>query len=261
MPYNVLIVDDESHARERLAKFIKNDSRLAIHGECENGTDAAEFILNQKPDIVFLDIQMPDLDGFGVIETVGIKDMPPTIFVTAYDQYAINAFKVNALDYVLKPVSRTSFEEASNRAIELLNSRKSGVLNEKLMNLLNEIKDGQESKPSTDYLQRIIIKSTGKMYIVKAEDIDWIEADDNYVKLHVGEKTHYLRQTMKAMEKSLDPSLFLRIHRSVIVNMDRISQIQQWFNNEYMVTLKNGTELNMSRTYREKAKKRFSEFS
>ncbi len=260
MAYNVLIVDDETHARERIAKFIANDPRLTILGECDNGTSAAEFILNNRPDIVFLDIQMPDLDGFGVIETVGVRDMPPTIFVTAYDQYAINAFKVNALDYVLKPVSRNPFEQAANRAIEWLDSHKKGVVNERLLGLLTEIKDQQGAKANEEYLQRLIIKSAGKMYIIKTSDIEWIEADDNYVKLHVNGKTHYLRQTMKTMEKSLDPSLFLRIHRSVIVNMDRISQIQQWFNNEYMVTLKNGTELNMSRTYREKAKQRFSEF-
>jgi len=253
--YNVLIVDDESHARERLKKYIKSDSELKVAGECSNGVEAVESISKQQPDIVFLDVQMPKMDGLGVIETVGAENMPVVIFVTAYDRFAIQAFKVNAMDYVLKPVAKDRFIESINRAKNSIQNRKNGELNRRLLNLLEEM------KPQKQYIDRIMVKSSDRMYLIKTEDIDWIEADDNYVKLHVGPKYHLLRQTMKSLEDTLDPDIFLRIHRSVIVNMDRIKEIQQWFNNEYTVILKDGTELTMSRGYKDKAKEMFKNFN
>ncbi|HKJ34092.1 MAG TPA: LytTR family DNA-binding domain-containing protein [Balneolales bacterium] len=255
MMYNVLIVDDESHARERLKKYIKSDSELKVAGECSNGVEAVESISKQQPDIVFLDVQMPKMDGLGVIETVGAENMPVVIFVTAYDRFAIQAFKVNAMDYVLKPVAKDRFIESINRAKNSIQNRKNGELNRRLLNLLEEM------KPQKQYIDRIMVKSSDRMYLIKTEDIDWIEADDNYVKLHVGPKYHLLRQTMKSLEDTLDPDIFLRIHRSVIVNMDRIKEIQQWFNNEYTVILKDGTELTMSRGYKDKAKEMFKNFN
>lgn len=252
--YNVLIVDDESHARERLKKHIKGDRELNIAGECSDGLEAVDFIEKNKPDVVFLDVQMPKMDGLGVIETVGVENMPVVIFVTAYDRFAIQAFKVNAMDYVLKPVAKDRFTESITRAKEYIENRKNGELNQRMIRLLEEM------KPDKQYIDRIMVKSSDRMYLIKTLDIDWIEADDNYVKLHVGPKYHLLRQTMKSLEDALDPSLFLRIHRSIIVNMDRIKEIQQWFNNEYTVILKDGTELTMSRGYKDKAKEMFKNF-
>lgn len=254
MSYSVLIVDDESHARERLKKYLKDDSELDIIGESSNGTEAVNFIKNHPTDLVFLDVQMPEMDGFGVIESIGIDNIPLIIFVTAYDHFAVNAFKVNALDYVLKPVSQKRLNESLERAKKLLHNKNAGDINQKLMKLLESL------KPEKQYLERIVIKTNDRMYMVKTTDIDWIEADDNYVRIHTGDKSHLLRQTMKNMEDTLDPNLFLRIHRSVIVNMDRIKEIQQWFNNEYSVLLKDGTELTMSRGYRDKAREMFKNF-
>jgi two-component system LytT family response regulator len=254
MKYSVLIVDDESHARERLKKYIKSDQDLSISGECSNGVEAVKIIKKKNPDLVFLDVQMPQMDGLGVIETVGAKEMPVTIFVTAYDRFAIQAFKVNAMDYLLKPVAKDRFKESVNRAKEYFIKNENNELNKRMLDLL------QEMRPQKQYIDRIMVKTSDRMYLVKAVDIDWIEADDNYVKLHVGIKYQLLRQTMKSLEDTLDPSVFLRIHRSVIVNMDRIKEIQQWFNNEYTVILKDGTELTMSRGYKDKAKEMFKNF-
>ncbi len=254
MAYSILLVDDESHARERLLKYLKDDKELEVVGECDNGSDAVDFILKNNVDLVFLDIQMPEMDGFGVIESLGLKNLPIIIFVTAYDRFAVNAFKVNALDYVLKPVSKKRLEESIDRAKDRLASRKSGEINHNIVQLLEGLKQEKQ------HLDRIVVKTNDKMFLIRTDDIDWIEADDNYVKLHTSEKTHLLRQTMKNMEDTLDPNMFLRIHRSVIVNMDRIKEIQQWFNNEYTVILKDGTELTMSRGYRDKAKELFKNF-
>jgi len=254
MKYSVLIVDDESHARERLKKYIKSDQDLSISGECSNGVEAVKIIKKKNPDLVFLDVQMPQMDGLGVIETVGAKQMPVTIFVTAYDRFAIQAFKVNAMDYLLKPVAKDRFEESVNRAKEYFSKKENNEINKRMLDLL------QEMRPQKQFVDRIMVKTSDRMYLVKVEDIDWIEADDNYVKLHVGNKYHLLRQTMKSLEDTLDPGIFLRIHRSVIVNMDRIKEIQQWFNNEYTVILKDRTELTMSRGYKDKAKEMFKNF-
>lgn len=254
MKYSVLIVDDESHARERLKKYIKSDQDLSISGECSNGVEAVKIIKKKNPDLVFLDVQMPQMDGLGVIETVGAKQMPVTIFVTAYDRFAIQAFKVNAMDYLLKPVAKDRFEESVNRAKEYFSKNENNEINKRMLDLL------QEMRPQKQFIDRIMVKTSDRMYLVKVEDIDWIEADDNYAKLHVGNKYHLLRQTMKSLEDTLDPGIFLRIHRSVIVNMDRIKEIQQWFNNEYTVILKDGTELTMSRGYKDKAKEMFKNF-
>jgi len=254
MKYSVLIVDDESHARERLKKYIKSDQDLSISGECSNGVEAVKIIKKKNPDLVFLDVQMPQMDGLGVIETVGAKQMPVTIFVTAYDRFAIQAFKVNAMDYLLKPVAKDRFEESVNRAKEYFSKNENNEINKRMLDLL------QEMRPQKQFVDRIMVKTSDRMYLVKVKDIDWIEADDNYAKLHVGNKYHLLRQTMKSLEDTLDPGIFLRIHRSVIVNMDRIKEIQQWFNNEYTVILKDGTELTMSRGYKDKAKEMFKNF-
>ncbi|HKJ44244.1 MAG TPA: LytTR family DNA-binding domain-containing protein [Balneolales bacterium] len=254
MKYSVLIVDDESHARERLKKYIKSDQDLSISGECSNGVEAVKIIKKKNPDLVFLDVQMPQMDGLGVIETVGAKQMPVTIFVTAYDRFAIQAFKVNAMDYLLKPVAKDRFEESVNRAKEYFSKNENNEINKRMLDLL------QEMRPQKQFIDRIMVKTSDRMYLVKVKDIDWIEADDNYAKLHVGNKYHLLRQTMKSLEDTLDPGIFLRIHRSVIVNMDRIKEIQQWFNNEYTVILKDGTELTMSRGYKDKAKEMFKNF-
>lgn len=252
MKYSVLVVDDEKHARTRILKYLGKDPEITVIGECTNGKEAIESIRKRKPDIIFLDIQMPEIDGLGVVETIGVDNMPAVIFVTAYDQYAVNAFKVNALDYVLKPIGQERLNEALNKAKANLGGDNMGDLNNRLMGLIKQMNQEQ-----SDYLDRITIKSSDHIYFIKVGDIDWIEADDNYVRIHTNDKTHLLRETMKNLENTLNPSAFLRIHRSAIVNMDRIKEIQQWFNNEYVVILKNGKELTMSRGYRDKAKKIF----
>lgn len=252
MKHSVLVVDDEKHARTRILKYLNKDPEISVIGECANGKEAINFIQNRNPDIIFLDIQMPEIDGLGVVEAIGIDKMPAVIFVTAYDQYAVNAFKVNALDYVLKPISAERLNEALDKAKANLAKDDLGDLNSRLMGLLKQMHPDQ-----SEYLDRITIKSSDHIYFIKVEDIDWIEADDNYVRIHSNDKTHLLRETMKNLETTLNPSAFLRIHRSAIVNMDRIKEIQQWFNNEYVVILKNGKELTMSRGYRDKAKKIF----
>lgn len=252
MKYSVLVVDDEKHARTRILKYLNQDSEITIAGECANGKEAIKFIKAHSPQIVFLDIQMPGIDGLGVVEAIGTDNMPAVIFVTAYDQYAVNAFKVNALDYVLKPVAEERLSEALKRAKDNLQKNDLGSLNTRLMALLNQM-----NSDTGGYLDRLTIKSSDHIYFVKIDEIDWIEADDNYVRIHTSDKAHLLRETMKNLEKTLDPSVFLRIHRSTIVNMDRIKEIQQWFNNEYVVILKSGKELPMSRGYRDKAKNIF----
>jgi two-component system LytT family response regulator len=243
-PVRALIVDDEPLAREIIREMIRRDQEVEIAGECGNGIDAVAAIEAARPDIVFLDIQMPEMNGFEVIETVGASKMPAIIFVTAYDQYAVNAFKVHALDYILKPFDWERFREALERAKSQI--RGESDLSEKLNALLEGMKKKQ------DYAERLIIKTNGRVIFLRVEEIDWIEAEGNYVRLHVGKDSYLQRDTIGGMEAKLDPTRFPRIHRSAIVNIDRVQELRPWFQGDYCVILRSGKELPLSRNYWEK---------
>jgi two-component system, LytTR family, response regulator len=246
----VLIVDDEPLARERLRMLLQDEHGIDVVGEAGDAASAAEAIAGLAPDLVFLDVQMPGATGFDVINAVGADKMPMVIFVTAYDRYALRAFEVHALDYLLKPFDRERFRQALGRARRQLEGRSSGDLERRLLAIVNDL------KPSHGGVDRFVVKAGGRVFFVRADEIDWIEAAGNYVKLHVGSDTHLFRETMNAVEARLDADLFFRIHRSHIVNIERIRELQPWFNGEYVVFLKNGTRLTLSRGYREKLQER-----
>jgi len=223
---------------------------LDLVAECRDGAETIASIARLQPDLVFLDVQMPGATGFEVIDAIGPSKMPLVVFVTAFDQYALRAFEVHALDYLLKPFDRERFEQALTRARQQLDRRGNGDLERRLLELV------QDLKPAAHRLERFVIKSGGRVFFVRADEIDWIEAAGNYVKLHVGEETHLFRETMNALEAQLDADTFFRIHRSHIVNIERIKELQPWFNGEYVVFLKSGTRLTLSRGYREKLQER-----
>jgi two-component system LytT family response regulator len=224
--------------------MLSNSPDFEVIAEFENSQHGLDYLEDTGADLLFLDVQMPGLDGFALLEALNPARMPIVIFVTAYDEYALRAFEYHAFDYLLKPFDQTRFEKALDRARKQLTSQ--GSNNEKLLNLLNEIRQ-RNQEPA-----RFAIKTPGRVFFVRQEDIDWIEAADNYVNLHVGADTHLIRETMNSLEGRLDSRKFLRIHRSTIVNAERIKELRPWFHGEYVVLLKDGTELTLSRTYREK---------
>jgi two-component system LytT family response regulator len=246
----VLIADDEPLARERLRMLLDTEAWIEVVGEAQDGAAAVEAIERLKPDLVFLDVQMPGSTGFDVIQAVGADRMPFVVFVTAYDRYALRAFDVHALDYLLKPFDRDRFRQALGRARHQLEQKTGTDLERRLLALV------QDLKPPSHRLDRFVVKSGGRVFFVRTDEIDWIEAAGNYVKLHVGTDTHLFRETMNAVESQIDPDLFFRIHRSYIVNIERVRELQPWFNGEYVVFLKNGTRLTLSRGYREKLQER-----
>ncbi|HEX8651733.1 MAG TPA: LytTR family DNA-binding domain-containing protein [Pyrinomonadaceae bacterium] len=241
-----LVVDDEPLARERIRSLLENEPDVLVAGECADGHAAVEAIFELKPDLVFLDVQMPEVDGFGVLEALSGAPLPAVIFVTAYDQYALRAFDVHALDYLLKPFDRERFQRALERARTQLQGERSGEIDRRLLALLKEIK----TEPKA--LERLVIKSAGRVFFLKAEEIDWIEAAGNYVRLHTGSESHLLRETMNALEARLDPHQFLRIHRSTIINIERIKEMHPLFRGEHVVILRDGTRLTLGRGYRDK---------
>ena len=246
MKIRALIVDDEPLARERVKRFLKDERDLELLGECGNGSDAIKAIREKKPDLVFLDIQMPEKNGFDVIKGLDAKTLPNIVFITAYDQYALQAFEVHALDYLLKPFNRERFHQAVRRAKEQIESKRRGELDERLASLISSI------APDKKYLERLVVKSVGRVFFLKTSEIDWIEASGNYLKLHVGRDSHMIRETMNSIEAKLDPSQFMRIHRSTIVNIDRIKELHPMFSGDYSAILRDGTELALSRNYRER---------
>jgi len=237
----VLIVDDEPIARRGVRLQLKGDPEVEIIGECANGMEAIAAIQAKSPDLVFLDVQMPEMDGFEVIEAVGVERMPRVIFVTAYDQYTLRAFEVHALDYLLKPFDRERFLKALNHA---RSSLERGEFNRQLVRLLDDRLAAR--KP----LERLVIKSGGRIYFLNVDEVDWIEAADNYVELHVGRESHLLRETVSGLAARLDPGQFMRIRHSTIVNLERVKELRPLFRGEYLIVLRDGTELNSSRRYR-----------
>src|SRR5919107_4875007 len=241
----VLVVDDEPLAREKIRELVRRDPEVEIVGECSSGAEAVSAVRELRPDLLLLDVQMPDLGGFEVLQALDGEHPPAVIFVTAYDQYAVRAFEVHALDYLLKPFDRERFGAAWQRAKEQILKEKGSRLDERILTLLEELKAGSK------YLERLVIKSGGRVFFLEAGDIDWIEAEGNYVSVHSGKKSHLLRETISSLETQLDPKKFRRIHRSSIVKIDRIKELQPWFHGEYRVILLDGTQLTLSRNYRE----------
>jgi len=246
MPFSTLLVDDEPLAREGLRMLLANDADVSVIHEAKNGREAVEAIRTTRPDLVFLDVQMPEMDGFAVVQEVGAERMPAVVFVTAHDKYAIQAFEINAIDYLLKPVTEERFAKALARSKAQMQSKQSVEPNRQILSLLETLAAPRSA------LKRLAIRSAGKTIFVDVEDIDWIEAAENYVQLHAGRAEHLLHVTMNTLEKSLDAALFLRIHRSTLVNLDRIRELQPIFHGDYQVKLSDGTELTLSRNYREK---------
>lgn len=242
----VLLVDDEPLAREMLREMLQGDPEVQIVGESCNGREALEAIRTQSPDLIFLDVQMPEVGGFEVLAALGKETIPYVIFVTAYDQYAVRAFEVQALDYLLKPFDQERFDVSWQRAkAQLLRDRNGGV-DQRILALLEELRAGRS------YLERLVIKAAGRIYFLETNEIDWIEAEGNYVSVHSAKKTHLMRETISSLEAQLDPKKFVRIHRSSIVRLDFIQELQPWFHGEYRVILKDGTQLTLSRNHRDK---------
>ena len=255
-----LIVDDERLARETLRLLLEDHKQFEIVGECENGKEAVRMIQQENLDLVFLDIQMPELNGFEVIEKVGADKMPVVVFVTAYDQYALQAFEARALDYLLKPFDDERFEQALKRASERIRQRQVGELSTKLVDLIGIRTDpiplDTNNEPEKGgHLERIMIKERGSIFFIKVDEIDWVEAAGDYVSIHTGSKSHLLRETMSGLIKKLDPRQFVRVHRSSIVKVDSIRELKPYFHGDYIIILKNGKELKLSRRYWEQVEK------
>jgi len=248
-----LIVDDEPLARRSLRVLLEKDSQIEIVDECGNGREAVKAINTLAPDLIFLDIQMPEFDGFDVLARVGPERIQAIIFVTAFDQYALKAFEVHALDYLLKPFDDERFAFALRRAKSQIEAREINRVSKRLLALLEERENHQleTSKNEKNYLTRLMIKASGRVVLLKVGEIDFIEADGNYAKLHVGRKSHLLREKMHDLEGRLDPAKFVRIHRSIIVNLDRIKELHPHVNGDYIVVLEDGRQLRLSRTRRE----------
>jgi two-component system, LytTR family, response regulator len=241
-----LIVDDELLARKFIRRILKHDPEFEIVGEATNGKEAVAMIGEEKPDLVFLDVQMPEMDGFGVLKAIGLNNLPDIIFTTAYESYAIRAFELHALDYLLKPFDQQRFRDALNYAKERLNCRQEEEGRLQIGALLDRINSRQE------YLDRLIIRAGGRITFLHTREINWIEADDKYVHLHTDKGARMVRQTLTAMEAQLDPAKFVRIHRSAMVNLDRIRELQPLFNGEYSLLIDDKTKLTLSRKYKEK---------
>jgi len=253
----VLVVDDELLARKRIRSLLSEHGDIKIVGECVNGREAVNALHNLAPDLVFLDVQMPKMDGFQVIEEVGVERMPVTVFVTAYDKHALRAFEAHALDYLLKPFDHDRFDAALQRAKTFVRQQKLCEINESLFAVLKDLKPKSNELPSVtdkaaneEPIDRVVIKSGGRIYFLRVEEIDWVEGEGNYLSLHSASGTHLIRETMGAFHAKLDPKKFLRIHRSTIVNIERIKDLQPLFKGEYIISLTDGRRLRSSRGYR-----------
>lgn len=250
MKPTVLVVDDEALARRRVARLLQQRGDVDVIGECSGGRDAVEAITERKPRLVLLDVQMPDLDGFEVLRALGDTTLPAVIFVTAYDRYALRAFEASAVDYVLKPYEPERLNQAVDRALQWIGTNSSADNDDRLRRLLKEaIAAAGDASPG--HLERFVVKRGNKTTFVKADEVDWIESDGNYLRLHAGNNKHLVRGTIQECAERLDPRRFVRIHRRYIVNSGRVAEIQPWFGGDYVVQLTTGAKLRLSRTYRE----------
>lgn len=242
-----LIADDEPLARELLRSMLANHPEITILGECRDGSETIAMVRKHQPDILFLDIQMPERDGFEVLREIPADTMPAVVFVTAYDQYAIRAFEVHALDYLLKPFDEERLQRAVLRAREYL-ARRAGEENdiaERMYRMLCQM----QTRPQ--YTERVVIRDGDRAFLQPASEVDWLEADGKYTRVHVGKEVYSIREGITKLEQELDPSRFLRISRSAVINIDQIREIRSWFQGDYLVVLKSGKQLTSTRTYRE----------
>ena len=246
-----LIVDDEPLARRGIRRLLQSAPDVEIVGEAVNGEDAVAAVEKQKPDLVFLDIQMPLLDGFSAIGRISLENMPEIVFVTAFDEHAIHAFEINAIDYLLKPIDPERFRKCLDRVRQRMRNSRGEKLDDKLSSLLQTL-ERVESKTEKTFLSRIVVKDAERIFFVMADEIIWISSEGNYVKIHTKNKSYLLRETMDRLENKLNPGEFLRIRRSTIVRVNEIKALHPLFNGEFEVILKDGTKLASSRRYREK---------
>lgn len=240
----VVVADDQPMARERLVSLINAEPGVELAGTASSGPEAVECIRHQSPDLVFLDLQMPGMDGFKVIEEIGLDRMPPTVFVTAHDEYAVRAFEVQAIDYLLKPFGRHRFQSALARARRYLERERQGEMAGRLAELLQS--GGRKAGG-----ERLLVKSGGRVSFVEVDSIDWVEAEGNYVRLYAGDQVHLMRETMNGLIEKIGPQKFFRIHRSRIVNVNRVKELLIAGGGDYQVVLVDGTKLGLSRLYRD----------
>ena len=250
----VLVADDEIPARQRLIDLLRRDVQVGQINEAADGEVAVETIQKQRPDLVFLDVQMPELDGLGVIDAIGASEMPLTVFVTAYDQHAIRAFEAHALDYLLKPFSDERFEAAMARVKTRLDERSRGEFGQRVMKMVAGAGPSAERR-----LDRLVVKSGGTTRFIRVVDIDWIEAAGVYVTLHVGGKELLYRAALNDLAEKLDPRRFVRIHRSALVNIESILQLEPMSHGEFEAVIRNGSRARVSRTYRALLEKRLGQ--
>jgi two-component system, LytTR family, response regulator len=256
MKFRALIIDDEYLARDIIKVWSELHPEIEIIGECRNGKEAINNILSFKPDLIFLDIQMPDVNGFGVIEAISNVYIPEIVFVTAYDKYALQAFEVSATDYLLKPFTLERFDRAVSNAIKRIGNKSLPEIDAKLKSLVEGYLHTQES--GTDSInQNILIKTKKKIVVLSRNDIDWVQVNGDYIKIHSKGETQITKESLSKFEELLGNKNFVRIHRSMIVNVDRIKELHPYFNGEYFLVLYNGTKLKLSRTYKDKFIQRF----
>lgn len=238
-----LIVDDEVLAREKLAIFLQEEEEFEIVGQCSNGREALQALHQSYPDLLFLDIQMPEMDGMELLRNIDVQKIPCIILVTAYDDYALKAFEYHALDYLLKPFDRERFLMSLRRVKEQMRLYSQGKHNAQLLSYL------KESLPPKKYIEKVVVKDGGKIFFVKTQDIEWVESAGNYLKLHGGKRVHMVRETMHAFEQKVNPQDFLRVHRSTLINIEAIQNLEAWGNTEFIITLHSGDKVQSGRSY------------
>ena len=249
-----LIIDDMPLARERIRRVLSYDADIEIVGECVDGKQAVDGIRNLNPDLVFLDIHMPEMSGFDVIEKVSVDKMPVIVFVTAYDEFALRAFEVHAFDYLLKPFEMERMQETIARAKELIQKGNNSNLDQRLSDLIKTVRKSEK------YLKRLAIKSRDKSVLLMVEEIDYIVSDGNYLYIHFGGKSHLIRASLQYFETRLDPEKFVRIHRSTIINVDSVKEMHPLFNGDQLIVMKDKKQLNLSRKYRDRLNRLLESF-
>lgn len=258
-----IIVDDEPLGRSRIAALLEDEEDIEVIAQCGDGVEALRVIGESNPDLLFLDVQIPEMTGFELLDALDRFDPPVVIFVTAHDEFALRAFDVHALDYILKPFDDERFYHALDRARVQIRDHDATTLHHRLRDFLTDAPDFRRG-PSTSEnerrrLTRIVVKDGDRILFLKVDDVDWIEAADYYAKIHVGGQTYLIRETLANLEEQLDPERFVRIHRSTIVNLDRVQEMQPWFHGAFVVILVDGTELRLSRSRREHLQSRLQQ--
>ena len=260
MTLQVLVVDDDPYARASVRAFLSAEPGVKLAGEAQNGREALEAIERAEPDILILDVDMPELDGFGLLEALGDARAPVVVFVTGHEEYAVRAFEVHALDYLVKPFGLERFRQAFARARDAVEERDETLRSERIHTLLEQLREEQRGLQrllsGEPYLQRLMVKTQEKVVLLGTDEVDWVEAEGNYVRLHAGKASYLVRWKIGALEERLDPRRFVRIHRSTIVNLERVKELRPWFAGDFIVAMKDGTELKLSRGYRAELEKR-----